>query len=215
MHCRAMPSRSPPHALEGNSSDRAGNHPGRLDRGERRVDHHDQPGRQGGFQPPLVDPPVVCYQGLRAGGARPSRDHARHDSNAGGIHLSPAREPAVVVLALAAHDLDHFGRRSRRWKGLWGQAAHMAFPRASQAVANAAGTMVGSWEAYLSSHQEHFWAAVTTLAVILLLLSGGYRRLERITTVLVAAVTLFHRGQRGDPSVDPVPHYLARSGGGG
>ena len=51
--------------------------------------------------------------------------------------------------------------------------------------------MVASWGPYLASHQEHFWAAVTTLAAILLLLSGGYRRLERITTVLVAAVTLF------------------------
>jgi len=72
-----------------------------------------------------------------------------------------------------------------------GQAAHMAFPRASQAVADAAGSLVASWGPYLSSHEEHFWAAVTTMAVILLLLSGGYRRLETITTVLVAAVTLF------------------------
>jgi hypothetical protein len=67
----------------------------------------------------------------------------------------------------------------------------MAFPAASQAVAEGAGRLVTSWGPYLASHEEHFWAAVTTIAVILLLLSGGYRRLERITTFLVAAVTLF------------------------
>jgi len=76
-------------------------------------------------------------------------------------------------------------------EGTVGQAAHMAFPRASRAVADAAGTVVASWGPYLSTHEEHFWAAVTTLAAVLLLLSGGYRRLEKITTVLVAAVTLF------------------------
>jgi len=76
-------------------------------------------------------------------------------------------------------------------EGTVGQTAHMAFPRASRAVADAAGAVVASWGPYLSSHQEHFWAAVTTLAAVLLLLSGGYRRLEKITTVMVAAVTLF------------------------
>jgi len=76
-------------------------------------------------------------------------------------------------------------------EGTVGQAAHMAFPRTSQAVAELAGTIVASWGPYLSSRQEYFWAGVTTLAAILLLLSGGYRRLEKITTVLVAAVTLF------------------------
>ncbi len=76
-------------------------------------------------------------------------------------------------------------------EGTVGQAAHMAFPRASHAIAGAAGTMVPTWGPYLASHQEYFWAAVTTVAAVLLLLSGGYRRLERITTVMVAAVTLF------------------------
>jgi manganese transport protein len=76
-------------------------------------------------------------------------------------------------------------------EGTVGQAAHMAFPRASTAIADAAGGLVASWGPFLASHQEYFWAAVTTLAAVLLLLSGGYRRLEIITTVLVAAVTLF------------------------
>jgi Mn2+/Fe2+ NRAMP family transporter len=76
-------------------------------------------------------------------------------------------------------------------EGTVGQAAHMAFPRASQAVADAAGMISASWGPYLSTHEEHFWAAVTTVAAVLLLLSGGYRRLEKITTIMVAAVTLF------------------------
>ncbi len=76
-------------------------------------------------------------------------------------------------------------------EGTVGQAAHMAFPAASQAVADLAGAIVPSWGTYLSSREEYFWAGVTTMAAILLLLSGGYRRLEKITTVLVAAVTLF------------------------
>ena len=76
-------------------------------------------------------------------------------------------------------------------EGTVGQAAHMAFPGASRPIAEAASFLVASWRPYLLSHQEHFWAALTTLAAVLLLLSGGYRRLERITTVLVAAVTLF------------------------
>jgi Mn2+/Fe2+ NRAMP family transporter len=76
-------------------------------------------------------------------------------------------------------------------EGTVGQAAHMAFPMASGAVAKAAGSIVTSWRPYLLDHQEHFWAALATLAAVFLLLSGGYRRLEKITTILVAAVTLF------------------------
>ena len=76
-------------------------------------------------------------------------------------------------------------------EGAVGQAAHMAFPGASSWVAEAASILGASWKPYLLSHQEHFWAALTTLAAVLLLLSGGYRRLEKITTVLVAAVTMF------------------------
>ncbi len=76
-------------------------------------------------------------------------------------------------------------------EGTVGQAAQMAFPGASQTVADTAGRLVTSWGQYLARHQEYFWAGLTTLAAVVLLLSGGYRRLERITTILVAAVTLF------------------------
>jgi len=76
-------------------------------------------------------------------------------------------------------------------EGTVGQAAHMAFPRASQAMANAADAVVPAWGSFLATREEYAWAGITTVAAILLLLSGGYRRLEKITTVLVAAVTLF------------------------
>jgi Mn2+/Fe2+ NRAMP family transporter len=76
-------------------------------------------------------------------------------------------------------------------EGTVGQAAHMAFPQSSLGIARLAANLDPALGAYLAGHQEHFWAAVTTLAAVLLLLSGGYRRLEHITTVLVAAVTLF------------------------
>ena len=76
-------------------------------------------------------------------------------------------------------------------EGAVGQAAHMAFPGTSTPIADAFSGLGASWKPYPATHQEYFWAAVTTLAAVLLLLSGGYRRLEKITTVLVAAVTLF------------------------
>jgi manganese transport protein len=76
-------------------------------------------------------------------------------------------------------------------EGAVGQAAHMAFPGASRLIAQAFGFLRESWKPFLLSHPEHFWAALTTLAAVLLLLSGGYRRLEKVTTVLVALVTLF------------------------
>jgi manganese transport protein len=76
-------------------------------------------------------------------------------------------------------------------EGTVGQAAHMAFPGASRAMADGAGAIVPAWGVFLSTREEYIWAGLTTVAAILLLLSGGYRRLEKITTVLVAAVTLF------------------------
>jgi Mn2+/Fe2+ NRAMP family transporter len=76
-------------------------------------------------------------------------------------------------------------------EGTVGQAAHMAFPGASRAMADGAGAIVPAWGTFLATREEYIWAGLTSLAAVLLLLSGGYRRLEKITTVLVAAVTLF------------------------
>lgn len=63
-------------------------------------------------------------------------------------------------------------------EGLIGQAATMAFPSTSAAISRITG---------ISS--DAVWATLTTFAAIGLLLSGGYRRVEKITTFLVAAVT--------------------------
>ncbi|MDR3635355.1 MAG: Nramp family divalent metal transporter [Isosphaeraceae bacterium] len=76
-------------------------------------------------------------------------------------------------------------------EGTVGQVAHMAFPVASDAIAATAGKIVPAWGTFLATREEYFWASATTLAAILLLLSGGYKRLEKITTVLVGLVTLF------------------------
>jgi Mn2+/Fe2+ NRAMP family transporter len=76
-------------------------------------------------------------------------------------------------------------------EGTVGQAAHMAFPHASDAMAGAVGWLNAGWGSFLGHREEYLWAALTTLAAVALLLSGGYKRLERITTILVAAVTLF------------------------
>lgn len=75
-------------------------------------------------------------------------------------------------------------------EGLVGQAAHLAFPGASRALANTMGAIVPAWGTFLDAHPEHFWAGLTALAAVLLLLSGGYRRLEKITTILVVFVTM-------------------------
>ena len=76
-------------------------------------------------------------------------------------------------------------------EGTVGQAAHMAFPGASDAFTRVAASASPAWGEFLSTREEYVWATLTTVAAIVLLLSGGYKRLERITTVLVAAVTIF------------------------
>ncbi|HEV3122182.1 MAG TPA: Nramp family divalent metal transporter, partial [Isosphaeraceae bacterium] len=75
-------------------------------------------------------------------------------------------------------------------EGLVGQAANMAFPGASAFFARLGGFVSPGVEAFLRAHPEHVWATLTGLAAMALLLSGGYRRLEKITTALVAMVTL-------------------------
>lgn len=63
-------------------------------------------------------------------------------------------------------------------EGLIGQAATMAFPGISQSITTSLGIP-----------SDAFWATLTTVLAIALLLSGGYTRVEKITTFLVAAVT--------------------------
>ena len=79
-------------------------------------------------------------------------------------------------------------------EGLVGQAAHAAFPAASARMAGWAGSLDPRWGDFLAARPEHIWATLTGLAAITLLLSGGYKRLETITTTLVAIVTLMTVG---------------------
>jgi Mn2+/Fe2+ NRAMP family transporter len=71
-----------------------------------------------------------------------------------------------------------------------GQALNLAFPSVSPALAEVAERAVPGWGAKLTAKAEHPWAVLTAVCAILLLLSGGYKRIERITTFMVASVTL-------------------------
>jgi manganese transport protein len=73
--------------------------------------------------------------------------------------------------------------------GLVGQALVMAFPTVSPAIASAVGNISSPLAEAIRARPEHPWSIMTALAAILLLLSGGYKRLEWITTALVALVT--------------------------
>ncbi len=70
------------------------------------------------------------------------------------------------------------------------QALNLAMPGVSQSLSQQCS---GYWpwlSAKLISHPEYPWAVLTAMAAIGLLLIGGYKSIERITTVLVAGVTL-------------------------
>ncbi len=67
-----------------------------------------------------------------------------------------------------------------------GQALNLAFPEVSKSIAASCGGWI---ESVLTAHPEHPWAGLTALAAVALLLSGGYQRLEKLTTVLVVGVT--------------------------
>ena len=73
--------------------------------------------------------------------------------------------------------------------GLVGQALNMAFPAVSPTVADALGVVSSHLASAVRTRPEHPWAVFTALSAILLLLSGGYKRIETITTTLVAGVT--------------------------
>ncbi|HEV3005229.1 MAG TPA: Nramp family divalent metal transporter, partial [Pirellulales bacterium] len=71
-----------------------------------------------------------------------------------------------------------------------GQAMHLLLPRASEVVASLAASISPAWGDFLRRNPADPWAAATAVVAVILLLSGGYRRIERLTTFLVAAVTL-------------------------
>lgn len=71
-----------------------------------------------------------------------------------------------------------------------GQALNLVFPEPSKWLAE---KLSSSWPVIaeaISKRPEHPWAVLTSLAAVLLLASGGYKRIEVVTTFLVAAVTL-------------------------
>jgi len=71
-----------------------------------------------------------------------------------------------------------------------GQALNLVFPEPSKWLAESLSSSLPSVAAAITKRPEHPWAVLTALAGVLLLASGGYKRIERITTFLVAAVTL-------------------------
>jgi Mn2+/Fe2+ NRAMP family transporter len=70
------------------------------------------------------------------------------------------------------------------------QALNLALPQGSSALVDALSGLSPQWAEAIRSHPEHPWAFLTALAAVGLLLAGGYLTIERVTTLLVAGVTL-------------------------
>ncbi|HUY33837.1 MAG TPA: Nramp family divalent metal transporter [Pirellulales bacterium] len=71
-----------------------------------------------------------------------------------------------------------------------GQAMNLLFPQATEAVAALAGVVSPAWRDFVRRHPADPWAVVAAVVAVVLLLSGGYRRIELLTTFLVASITL-------------------------
>jgi Mn2+/Fe2+ NRAMP family transporter len=71
-----------------------------------------------------------------------------------------------------------------------GQALHLAFPGVSPQVAAWVEPVFPALAQSISNRPANPWALITALTAIVLLLSGGYRRIELVTTFMVAMVTL-------------------------
>jgi Mn2+/Fe2+ NRAMP family transporter len=71
-----------------------------------------------------------------------------------------------------------------------GQALNMVFENVSPWLAEKLASIWPALAEKIRERPEHPWAVLTAIAAVLLLASGGYKRIERITTFLVAAVTL-------------------------
>ena len=70
-----------------------------------------------------------------------------------------------------------------------GQALHLAFPQVTTALADSLSGWFPSLAETFRARPEHPWAVLTALAAIALLIRGGYRRIELLTTFMVAGVT--------------------------
>src|SRR5688572_13800562 len=70
-----------------------------------------------------------------------------------------------------------------------GQALHLAFPKVAPAIAGGVATVIPPLGAKFHARPDYPWAIITAISAVLLLLSGGYKRIERVTTFMIAAVT--------------------------
>lgn len=70
-----------------------------------------------------------------------------------------------------------------------GQAVHLLWPGSTETLVEWLQPVSPSLAGVCSEHPAHVWAVPTALVAIGLLLSGGYKRIETITTLLVVAVT--------------------------
>jgi manganese transport protein len=71
-----------------------------------------------------------------------------------------------------------------------GQAAHMALPSLSPALARAAGAVHSGLGGYLSARPDVAWAVVTAVVTSALLALGSYGVVEKLTTIMVVLFTL-------------------------
>ncbi len=70
-----------------------------------------------------------------------------------------------------------------------GQALHLAFPNVSPGLAAGLDSVVPAIAERIRTRPADPWAAITALTAVVLLLSGGYKRIELVTTFMVAIVT--------------------------
>ncbi|MGH7136545.1 MAG: Nramp family divalent metal transporter [Pirellulales bacterium] len=70
-----------------------------------------------------------------------------------------------------------------------GQAMHLLWPSSNEAFVEWLQPVSPYLARKLTEHPANLWAAPTALVAIGLLLSGGYKRIETVTTLLVVAVT--------------------------
>lgn len=70
-----------------------------------------------------------------------------------------------------------------------GQALHMAFPQGTAALQGVLTPLIPGLAGLTQSRPELVWGLPICLTAIALLLSGGYQRIEFLTTVLVVSVT--------------------------
>jgi Mn2+/Fe2+ NRAMP family transporter len=70
-----------------------------------------------------------------------------------------------------------------------GQAMDLALPGVAKFVVGAVEPVFPALADVVRQRPDYFWAVITCLSAVVLLVSGGYRRVEQLSTYLVAGVT--------------------------